>query len=59
MEHEISIKGSALRCFKSYLSYRYNFVHVNDESSIYDMVSNGVPQASVIGPLIYTLYMRL
>ena len=49
------IKGSALRLFKSYLSDRYNFVDVNDESSRYDKVSHGVPQGTVLGPYILLL----
>ena len=57
MEHQISIKGSALRWCKSYLSDRYHFVHVNDESSRYDKFSDGVLQGSVLGPLPFTLYM--
>ena len=57
MEHQIGLKGSALRWFKSYVSDRYNFVHVHDESSRYDKISHGVPQGSVLGPLLFTLYM--
>ena len=56
MEHQTSIKLSALRWFKTYLSDKYNFVHVNDELSRYDKVSHGVPQGSVLGPLHFTLY---
>ena len=34
LEHQIGIKGTALSWFRSYLSDRSQFVHVNDESSI-------------------------
>ena len=34
LEHLIGIKGTALSWFKSYLSDRFQFVHINDESSM-------------------------
>uniref|UniRef100_A0AAQ6IH18 Reverse transcriptase domain-containing protein n=1 Tax=Anabas testudineus TaxID=64144 RepID=A0AAQ6IH18_ANATE len=57
LEHVIGIKGTALEWFKSYLSDRFQFVHVNDESSMHSKVSYGVPQGSVLGPILFTLYM--
>ena len=57
LEHLISMKGTALSWFKSYLSDRFQFVHVNDESSIHTKVRHGVPQGSVLGPILFTLYM--
>ena len=57
LEHQICIKGTALSWFRSYLSDRSQFVHVKDESSINTTVSHGVPQGSVLEPILFTLYM--
>ena len=57
LEHVIGLKGIALNWFKSYLSDRFQFVHVNDDSSSRSKVSYGVPQGSVLGPILFTLYM--
>ena len=57
LEYLIGIKGTALRWFESYLLDRSQFVHVNDESSVHSKVNHGVPQGSVLGPILFTLYM--
>ena len=57
LEYLIGIKGTALRWFESYLFDRSQFVHVNDESSVHSKVNHGVPQGSVLGPILFTLYM--
>ncbi len=57
LENFVGISGSALAWFKSYLSDRHQFVAVNKEVSYQSQVQYGVPQGSVLGPLLFKLYM--
>ncbi len=57
LENFVGISGSALAWFKSYLFDRHQYVAVNEEVSYRSQVQYEVPQGSVLGPLLFTLYM--
>ena len=50
--HRFGIGGTALEWFRSYLSNRTQFVNVNGSTSEHHVLQFGVPQGSVLGPLL-------
>ena len=48
LEKLSDIKETALSCFESCLSDRFQFVHINNKSSVYSKFNNGVPKGSVL-----------
>ena len=50
------VKGSALAWFESYLASRKYYVQVEGCKSSLRSLDSGVPQGSVLGPLLYVLY---
>lgn len=41
---------------KSYLHERWFFVNINDENSAFGQINSGIPQGSVMGPVLYTIF---
>ena len=56
IQHRFGITGKALFWLKSYLSNRTQFTKVSDELSSSRKLLCGVPQGSVLGPILYTMY---
>ena len=52
------IRGNSLNWFKSYLIERKQYVYLNGYSSECKDVSCGVPQGSVVGPLLFLTYIN-
>jgi len=54
--HNFGIKGKALNWFSSYFHERTQFISIDDKRSRSQELPSGVPQGSILGPILYLLY---
>ena len=52
------IRGTALHWFESYLTARQKCVHYNDITSSPLSVLHGVPHGSILGPLLFSIFVN-
>ena len=52
------MRGLALELFRSYLSHRKQYVNLNGHSSTLKILSIGVPQGSMLRPLLFLVYIN-
>ena len=56
LQNRFGIKGTALDWIKSYLGNRSSSIHINSKTSPPTVTSFGVPQGSVLGPIVFAIY---
>ena len=52
------VRGIALKLFASYLSNRYQQTSIDGCLSILELIEWGVPQGSVLGPLLFLIFIN-
>jgi hypothetical protein len=56
--HKIGIRGAELGWFCSYLTNQSQFVKIGDAESISLTLTKGIPQSSVLGPILFFIYIK-
>ena len=58
LDKSFNLNGNALKWFVSYLSDRRQRVVVNGKTSDWNQVSSGVPEGSILAPLIFSMFIN-
>ncbi len=57
LENWVGLSGMVHKWFRSYLEVRGYYVSLGEHKSLWTSVTRGVPQDSIVAPLLFSLYM--
>ena len=57
MSNHLGIGGMVLEWFRNYLSNRQQHVKINNSKSDPLIIKHGVPQGSILGPILFSVYL--
>jgi hypothetical protein len=52
------VSESLVKCFQDYISNRKQIVFINNSESLIGLLKAGVPQGSVLDPLLFLIYIN-
>ena len=58
LKNMFGLSDKVLELFRSYMKQRFQRVSVHGILSVVQFLLSGVPKGSVLGPLVFTMYIR-